>query len=59
MSVDSHGGMILRGGTEVFEENSASVPLCPSQIPHGLTRARPQASALRGRRQTARAIALP
>jgi hypothetical protein len=38
---------------EVLWEKSVPVPLCPPQIPHGLTRYRTRASALRGRRLTA------
>jgi hypothetical protein len=40
-------------------EKSVSVPLCPPQIPHGLTRNRTRASAVRGRRLTAWAMARP
>jgi hypothetical protein len=35
------------------------VPLCPPQIPHGLTRGRTLASAVRGQRLTTRAMARP
>jgi hypothetical protein len=35
------------------------MPLCPPQIPHGLTRDRTRASAVRGRQQTAWAMARP
>jgi hypothetical protein len=35
------------------------VPLCPPQIPHGATRDRTQASAVRGQRLTAWAMARP
>jgi hypothetical protein len=48
-SLESDGGMILTGKTEELGENPVPVPLCPPQIPHGLTRA----SAARGRRPTA------
>jgi hypothetical protein len=40
MSSESDSGMILTGKTEELSENTVPVPLCPSQIPHGLTRAR-------------------
>jgi hypothetical protein len=42
-----------QGKTEVLGEKPVPVPLCPPQIPHGLTRYRTRASALRGRRLTA------
>jgi hypothetical protein len=44
MSVESHGGMTLTGKTEELGEKYVPVPLCPPQIPHGLT----QVSAMRG-----------
>jgi hypothetical protein len=44
---------IDRGKTEVLGEKPVPVPLCPPQIPHGLTRDRARASAVRGRRLTA------
>ena len=47
---------IDRGKTEVLGEKPVPVPLCPPQIPHGLTRDRTQASALRGRRAMARSL---
>jgi hypothetical protein len=40
-------------------EKPFPVPLCPPQIPHGLTRDQTQASAVRGRRLTAWAMARP
>jgi hypothetical protein len=57
--IDNDGGMILAGGTEVLGENPVPVPLCPPEIPHGLTWARTRYSAVRGRRLTTWAIALP
>jgi hypothetical protein len=45
--------MKLTGEKEVLVEKHVPVPLCPPQIPHGLTRDRTQASAVRGRRLTA------
>jgi hypothetical protein len=43
---------IDRGKPKIIGEKPVPVPLCPPQIPHGLTRARTQASAVRGRRLT-------
>jgi hypothetical protein len=40
--------MILTGKPEELGETPVPVPLCPPQIPHGLTRARTSASAARG-----------
>jgi hypothetical protein len=48
-----------QGKTEVLGEKPVSVPLCPPQIPHGLTRDRTRASAVGGRRLTAWAMARP
>jgi hypothetical protein len=50
---------IDRGKTEVLGENPIPVPLCPPQIPHGPTLDRTRASAARGRRLTAWAMARP
>jgi hypothetical protein len=41
-----------QGKTEELGEKPVPVPLCPPQIPHGLTRARTRDSAVRGRRLT-------
>jgi hypothetical protein len=49
---------IDRGKTEVLRRKSVPVPLCPPQIPHGLTRDW-RTSAVRGRRLTAWAMARP
>jgi hypothetical protein len=49
----------LTGKTEVFRKKPVPVPFCPPQIPHGLTRGRTRASAVRGRRLTAWAMARP
>jgi hypothetical protein len=38
--------MVLTGETEELGEEPVPVPLCPPQIPHGLTRARTRASAV-------------
>jgi hypothetical protein len=43
--------------TEVLGEKPVPVPLCPPQIPYGLTRNGSRASAVRGRRLTAWAMA--
>jgi hypothetical protein len=43
--------------TEELRQKTVPMPLCPQQIPHGLTRAQTLASAVRGRRQNAWAIA--
>jgi hypothetical protein len=43
----------LQEKTEVLGEKPVPVPLCPPQIPHGLTRDRTLASAVGGRRLTA------
>jgi hypothetical protein len=48
-----------QGKTEELGEKPVPVPLCPPQIPHGLTRAWTQASAVRGRRLTTWAMARP
>jgi hypothetical protein len=48
-----------QGKTEELGEKPVAVPLCPPQIPHGLTRDRTRASAVGGRRLTAWAMARP
>jgi hypothetical protein len=45
-----------RGKTEGLGEKPVPVPLCPPQIPHGLTWLRNRASSVRSRRLTAWAI---
>jgi hypothetical protein len=55
----SNGGMIYLQGKPKNSEKTCLVPLCPSQIPHGLTRARTRAYAVRGQRLTAWAMARP
>jgi hypothetical protein len=41
MSLESDGGITyLQGKSEELGENPVPVPLCPPQIPHGLTQAR-------------------
>jgi hypothetical protein len=51
--------MKLTGENRQLGEKSVPVPLCPPQISHGLTRDRTRASAVRGRRLTAWAMARP
>jgi hypothetical protein len=48
-----------QGKTEVLGEKPVPVPLCPPQIPHGLTLDRNRASSVRVRRLTAWAMARP
>jgi hypothetical protein len=48
-----------QGKTEVLGEKPVPVPLCPPQIPHKLTWDRTRASAVRGQRLTAWAMARP
>jgi hypothetical protein len=48
-----------QGKTEVFGEKPVPLQLCPPQIPHGLTRDRTWASAVRDRRLTAQSMARP
>jgi hypothetical protein len=48
-----------QGKTEELGEKPVPVPLCPQQIPHGLTQARTRASAVRVRRLTTWAMARP
>jgi hypothetical protein len=48
-----------QGKTEVLGEKFVPVPLCPPQIPHGLTRDQTRSSAVGGRRLTAWAMARP
>jgi hypothetical protein len=60
--IDGYGAMVgwyWQGKTEELGEKPAPVPLCPPQIPHGSTLARTRASALRGQRLTAWAMARP
>jgi hypothetical protein len=48
-----------QGKTEELGEKPVPVPLCPPQIPHGLTRPRTRSSAVRGRWLTTWAMARP
>jgi hypothetical protein len=50
---------IDRGKQKNSRKKPVPVPLCPPQIPHGLTRDRTRASAVGGRRLTAWAMARP
>jgi hypothetical protein len=60
MSLESDGGMIYwQGKTKELGEKPVPVPLCPPKIPHGSTRARTRASAVRGQRLTAWGMARP
>jgi hypothetical protein len=45
--------MKLTGENRRTREKPVSMPLCPPQIPHGLSRDRTRASAVGGRRLTA------
>ena len=57
--LQTHRSLDRQGKTEVLGEKPVPVPLCPPQIPHGLARDRTGASAVRGRRLTAWAMARP
>jgi hypothetical protein len=59
MSLERDDGMILTGENRRTRRKTCPVPLCPPQIPHGLTRERTRASAVRGRRLTTWAKARP
>jgi hypothetical protein len=59
MSMENHGGMILRGKPEELGEKPVPVPLCQPQIKHGAIRARTGASVVTGRRLTASATLRP
>jgi hypothetical protein len=49
----------IDGKTEELGEKPVPMPLCSPQIPHGLTRVRTRASAVRGRRLATWAMARP
>jgi hypothetical protein len=57
--MEHHWNEIDRGKTEVLGEEPVPVPLCPPQIPHGLTRDRTRTFAVGDRRLTAWAMARP
>jgi hypothetical protein len=62
MSLESDGRIrpiYWQEKTEELGEKPVPLPLCPPQIPHGLTRARTPASAVRDRRLTTWAMARP
>jgi hypothetical protein len=59
MSMEGYGGMILTGENLRTRIKPVPVLLCPPQIPHRLTGVLTQASAVRGQRLTARAMARP
>jgi hypothetical protein len=59
MRIEIHSGMIFTGIIEELGEKPVPIPLCPPQIPHGLTWTRTRVSALRGGRLTAWAKARP
>jgi hypothetical protein len=48
-----------QGKSDELGEKPVPVPLCPPQIPHGLTRTRTRTSDVRGRRLTTWVIARP
>ena len=50
---------IYRGKPKYSGEKPVPVPLCPPQIPHGLSRDRTRVSAVRGQRLTSWAMARP
>jgi hypothetical protein len=58
-SMERRGGMIMTGKSRRSPRKPVPVPLCPPQIPHGLIRAWTRASAVRGRRLAAWAMARP
>jgi hypothetical protein len=57
MSMESHGQMVFTGENGRTQREPCPSATCPPQIPHGLTQARTRASAVRGRRLTAWAMA--
>jgi hypothetical protein len=48
MRVTSHGGIILTGKTEELGEKPVPQPLRSPHMPHGMTRGRTRAPAVRG-----------
>jgi hypothetical protein len=59
--IDEYGAMVewYLQGKPKYSEKTCPVPLCPPQTPHGLTPARTRASAVKGQRLTAWAMARP
>jgi hypothetical protein len=53
------GGIRIGRGNRITQRKPTTVPLCPPQIPHDLTRARTQVSAVGSQRLTTRAMARP
>jgi hypothetical protein len=51
--------MIVTGSNQELRGKTVPMPLCPPQIPHGITRARNRASEVRGRRLIAQTMAEP
>jgi hypothetical protein len=51
--------VMVQRSNEIDGRKPVAISLCPPQIPHGLTRDRTRASAVRGQRLTARAMARP
>jgi hypothetical protein len=59
MGMEGDGGMILTGDNRITRRKPVPVQICPPHIPHGLTHGRSRASAVKGRRLTAWAMAMP
>jgi hypothetical protein len=59
MSMESHSGMMLTGETKELRKESATLPLCPPQIPHGLSWMQTWVSEVRGQWLAASAMARP
>jgi hypothetical protein len=59
MNMESYGGTILTGENRRTRRKPCPNAALPTTIPHGLTRARIPASAVRGRRLTAWAMSRP
>jgi len=51
--------MILTEETEVLREKPVTMPLCPTQMSHGLAWDRTRVTAVEGKQLTACAMALP
>jgi hypothetical protein len=59
MRVEGHMGRYWQGKAENLREKPVPVPLCPPQLPHGLTHVRNRTSTVRGWRLTTWAMAWP
>jgi hypothetical protein len=57
--VEHQGNKNRQGKTEVLREKPVPVPLCPPQIPHGLTQDQSPASEVGGWKLTTSAIPQP